>query len=601
MTIKQLYLKNFRGYSEITIPFDDSFNMIIGKNDVGKSTILEALEIFFNNQIVQMQVDDLNVYSDTQEVTIGVSFVVNPDEPILLDETHETTLRKESLLNEQRLLEIRKVWNCSGKAITAKSVSTYLYADYYKVYAEKPLIIQKINELKKLCRDVGLNGNTGDGRVAADYRKDLYELLEAQEKIPTLIKVDSEDAKAIYSKLSERLPYFALFMSDRPNKDSDKEVQDPLKVITKQAIAEVQEELDKVVCKIQNKAIEKGLRTIDKLSEMNPDIAKELKPDVAHKNWDSLFSFSFLGDNNIPLNKRGSGVRRLIILNYFRAEAEDKSNGNGVVYAIEEPETSQHPDYQIMLMDSLMKLSQVKGRQVIITTHRPEFAKMASEENLIFLKRNCRGEPEVERDNKLASIREELGILPYLSKLVICVEGPCDVLFLRNINKMIPELKSIIDLEEKNISIIPLQGGNLKTWVDRNYLENSNVKQFHLYDRDTNSGKNTEQYVAVANKANQKEGLKAVVLERREMENYISKSVYEEIFGDIDFSSIGNWATCDIPKFIQTKMPYMKETDIKSRINGQLAKKMTKSLFEQDGTWDEVKGWFEQILDMYEG
>ena len=56
MTIKQLYLKNFRGYSEITIPFDDSFNMIIGKNDVGKSTVLEALEIFFNNQIVQMQI-----------------------------------------------------------------------------------------------------------------------------------------------------------------------------------------------------------------------------------------------------------------------------------------------------------------------------------------------------------------------------------------------------------------------------------------------------------------------------------------------------------------------------------------------------------------
>lgn len=166
---------------------------------------------------------------------------------------------------------------------------------------------------------------------------------------------------------------------------------------------------------------------------------------------------------------------------------------------------------------------------------------------------------------------------------------------------MIPELKSIIDLEKKNISIIPLQGGNLKSWVDRNYLKNSNVKQFHLYDRDSNSGKNTEQYVAVANKANQMEGFKAVVLERREMENYISKSVYEETFGDIDFSSIENWTTCDIPKFIQGKITYMKETDIKSRINGQLSKNMTKLLFEQDGTWDEVKGWFEQIRDLYEG
>ena len=66
-----------------------------------------------------------------------------------------------------------------------------------------------------------MDGNTGDGRVAADYRKDLYDLLDDKEKVPTLIKVDSEDAKAIYTKLSEKLPYFALFMSDRPNKDSD--------------------------------------------------------------------------------------------------------------------------------------------------------------------------------------------------------------------------------------------------------------------------------------------------------------------------------------------------------------------------------------------
>ena len=201
----------------------------------------------------------------------------------------------------------------------------------------------------------------------------------------------------------------------------------------------------------------------------------------------------------------------------------------------------------------------------------------------------------------MANIREELGILPYLSKLVICVEGPCDVLFLQNVNKMIHELKAIIDLEKENISIIPLQGGNLKTWIERDYLKNSNVKQFHLYDRDSNSGRNSEQYVAVAEKVNQMGGYKALVLNRREMENYISKSVYEETFSGIDFESIEDWTTCDIPKFIMNKKPNLNEKAIKTRINGQLAKSMTKSLFEQDGTWDEVKGWFEQIRDMYEG
>jgi len=51
-------------------------------------------------------------------------------------------------------------------------------------------------------------------------------------------------------------------------------------------------------------------------------------------------------------------------------------------------------------------------------------------------------------------------------------------------------------LIQKNnkFNIIPLQGGNLKNWVDRNYLEGSNVTEFHIYDRDSNSGKNSEQY-----------------------------------------------------------------------------------------------------------
>ena len=32
----------------------------IGRNDIGKSTILEALENFFNNKLVQIDIDDLN-------------------------------------------------------------------------------------------------------------------------------------------------------------------------------------------------------------------------------------------------------------------------------------------------------------------------------------------------------------------------------------------------------------------------------------------------------------------------------------------------------------------------------------------------------------
>lgn len=57
MKIESLKLKNFRGYKEeIEIKFDD-LTVLVGKNDVGKSTILEALDIFFNEGKGAVKID----------------------------------------------------------------------------------------------------------------------------------------------------------------------------------------------------------------------------------------------------------------------------------------------------------------------------------------------------------------------------------------------------------------------------------------------------------------------------------------------------------------------------------------------------------------
>lgn len=47
MKIKTLKIQNFRGYkNQVNIDFSD-FTAIVGRNDIGKSTIMEALDIFF--------------------------------------------------------------------------------------------------------------------------------------------------------------------------------------------------------------------------------------------------------------------------------------------------------------------------------------------------------------------------------------------------------------------------------------------------------------------------------------------------------------------------------------------------------------------------
>ena len=119
MKLKKVRLKNFRGYLDTTFSVD-KLNVIIGKNDVGKSTVIDALDVYFNDASIEPS--DLNVYADPSEtgsIEISCSFEVDPDERITLDssENTATTLKAEYLLNKENLLEISKKYECSNGRI----------------------------------------------------------------------------------------------------------------------------------------------------------------------------------------------------------------------------------------------------------------------------------------------------------------------------------------------------------------------------------------------------------------------------------------------------------------------------------------------------
>jgi len=602
MILKSLILKNFRSYTDIQIDFDNNLNVIIGKNDIGKSTILEALEIFFNNEKVKMEIEDLCVTATIKEISISVIFELEEGKKYTVD-TIPTSLQDEYLLNQSGFLEIRKVWDCSKDKLTATSLKQFIVANYPKTFAENPLICRKNADLKKIYKDY--KDNVEKSRIEvrettnSEMRQAIYSVsCFAESDFENVsIPIDKIDGKDVWSSISGDFPLFFLFQADRANKDTDKEVQDPLKAITKTAIDEVADKLEEVKRQIEESAKRIGEETINKLAEMNPELAKVLKPDISNKAWDSLFSFSFIGDDNIPMNKRGSGVRRLILLNYFRAEAERKNTDNKtIIYAIEEPETSQHPNHQQLLIEALCELANKDKCQVMITTHSPEIAKLCKSENLILIDKIEGFNQIVKGDLKLNKIVETLGIVPYISKLVICVEGENDRNFLLGINQNIAELKEIIDLQDKQISIISMGGTNLKNWVEREYLKGSNVVEFHLYDKDTD--KKYEQTINEINGRNN--GSYGILTKMNEMENYIHPSLYNAEFS-IDCTSIADWANANIPQLVTQKVGNGNtETIIKQIANGKLSKQMTKELFEQLNAFVEVKGWFEKIKEMYE-
>lgn len=115
MKIKSLKLKNFRSYKdEIEVKFDD-LTVFVGKNDIGKSTVLEALDIFFNDGkgVVKFDKTDINreaLEAGEKEAIISVTFSDLP-ESIVIDSTNQTNLEDEYLLNAQKELEIIKKYS----------------------------------------------------------------------------------------------------------------------------------------------------------------------------------------------------------------------------------------------------------------------------------------------------------------------------------------------------------------------------------------------------------------------------------------------------------------------------------------------------------
>ena len=387
MKIEKLILSNFRSYKEqIIIHFDD-LNVFVGKNDIGKSTILEALDIFFNEGkgIIKLDKDDVNKTAREEgntDITIGVVFGDLPDE-LTIDATNPTSLRDEYLLDQTgKLTIIKKYPNAGKEKIFVKA--------YHPTNPEcSELLLKKQADLRKVLTD---EMTCGDKTKNSEMRRAIWNFYSGNLELKEIeIELAKIDAKNTWEQLKNYLPLYSLFQSDRKNSDGDSEIQNPMKLAVQEILRDrkLVDSLNKVATEVEAKLKEVTDQTLNKLNEMNPEIANSLTPVIPSPEslkWIDVFkSVSITGDEDIPINKRGSGVKRLVLLNFFRAEAERRQNENNapdIIYAIEEPETSQHPNHQRKLIEAFIGLSATENTQVLLTTHSPSIVKLLQFEHL---------------------------------------------------------------------------------------------------------------------------------------------------------------------------------------------------------------------------
>ena len=224
MKIAKVKLENFRSYKdEVIIEFGD-LTAFVGKNDIGKSTVLEALDIFFNESkgVIKLDKDDVNKQALEQgdsETIISVCFEDLPS-TIIIDSTNQTTLQDEYLLNSQNQLEIIKKYSNGGKE------KVFVKSNHPTNESCKDLLLKKNTELQKIIKDSAIT--CSNQTVNATMRSSIWNHFNSDLQLSEIeIDVTKGDTKSIWDKLQSYLPLYSLFQSDRKNSDGDDEVQDP--------------------------------------------------------------------------------------------------------------------------------------------------------------------------------------------------------------------------------------------------------------------------------------------------------------------------------------------------------------------------------------
>lgn len=542
MKLKRVIIENYKGINTpIAINVND-FNCIVGKNDVGKSTILKAIDAFINDN--NPVFEDRNIYNDCNIVSIGLQFDCERIS-VVIDDTIPVTFEDEELVDDSNLLCITKKWDVSQKTIKPK---WYIRR---KKYLDGDFVMLVERDLRNLCRQNGIDIVEGQGN--SDMRNNLREhhrrndvsFEYSDEELPS---TGQTRPKRILDAIKEHLPNFEYFRADKSLSDSDTAVQ---KYFKEKAFTLLKEQIDTndIESSIKNKIGESLSKISDKINSVlseNEQISAQVEFD-----WSKLISTSFKckkEEANIPLSARGDGFRRITMMSYFEMLAEEKKGEKDIIFGFEEPETFLHPGTQKLLYQKLYDLSQ-NGYQVLITTHSPNLVSETNIIDVIFVTKDSdyHISQGVEIDTK--GIVEELGIKADNSLLslfdtvkgLLLVEGPDDVLAMNHLAKKYKENGKIEKtFDELNVILIPVGGcGSIKHWTNYSIISKLGKPFFIFLDSDKQSetevSPNMENLIEYGYSTDS-----CAVSRKREIECYIPCSYFQNLTPPITLN-YGDW------------------------------------------------------------
>lgn len=138
----------------------------------------------------------------------------------------------------------------------------------------------------------------------------------------------------------------------------------------------------------------------------------DLKKDIIIKVTKAIVKDLYNSDiDDVELKNIGTGTRRMIVAALIRYYADSKiKNEEKTLLIFEEPEVYLHPRWKKGLYESLLKLSAMENKNVLITTHDPYFIELGKDQKIYQVRRNTAKKDATE----IEEVKKGL-LLPYKS------------------------------------------------------------------------------------------------------------------------------------------------------------------------------------------
>lgn len=505
MYISKLIIKNYKSIKDETFIFNKGINVLVGKNNAGKSNIVSALNEILGDKYNTTSYEDKIFYSNEQDkLERNFKIVAEIDEINDLDYSLLENIKKST-----GLIDISDYFNENDKdfdnewLLKDDDELKEKYPDLFNFRGTNLLVWKKKEDLKEIFdktkkiwiykyynKDEDINiyniiikeelsmGPLFPDKKVDKYYRMLYINPNIKATLMTSLLIPAFRSTESTLKIT-KWTWYGKLLQKKWEDSCNPEHQ----VAIQQASDELKETIGKVYGELKND-INMQLKKTLTLMDVKIDINMlESKSEDYYKN----IRLSVNDGIETPLENKGSGLQSLIMIELFKFYCKVFNQSSLLI--LEEPELFLHPHAKRMLSDILNDFIEDNKNQIIITTHSEEFIHNIDIENINVIRKTTNGtkKSRIVKENygdgkELQKLKIELqhkNAEMFFAEKVILVEGEEQILILEIVKNIYG--KNI--LNNNDISIIKVGG---KTYFDiyRKVLNELKIKNYIIADYD---------------------------------------------------------------------------------------------------------------------